>query len=481
MNRLYLLSTVFVAALFLTSLSSAVINAPEGSSIRIDDANSTIQMAQDYSFNGSKMLFYNKTVQLGDNNISIYSNSSEELNSTLHKYNLSNVSSGKTMVKVETNETSNTQVNYSFTDLPSINYGNYRVEVDGHLKKKQGNGGAISWSHSDWSSHNFTVTYENDTSNPSISLSLSSSTITEGDSVTISCSSSDPSGIQSSSLQVTKPDGSTVSKSCGVSFSETSQTGEYTVKYSATDNTGNSAAKTETLTVESSDDDDSSGGSDEPSNPSTIHSWVGVNKTNFNLEPDTETTVENITVETTENQSSFEISVEKLGEKPEEVEELENSYNYLEIEVSASDEEIQDTNIEFTVDQSFASNYDNITLSRYNNGWNDLPTRPVETSGDTWTYEANNNGFSYYSVRGVNNQQEDDNQTQDNRTNNEEQPSTTEPDTDQTQNGTNQTDQTDDKETREGLTQSERLLAILGIIGFILLTIYLMYVKKKQN
>ena len=43
--------------------------------------------------------------------------------------------------------------------MPTINKGEYRLNVDDELLKKFGSGGAVAWSYSDWSAHNFTVTY----------------------------------------------------------------------------------------------------------------------------------------------------------------------------------------------------------------------------------------------------------------------------------------------------------------------------------
>jgi hypothetical protein len=60
------------------------------------------------------------------------------------------------------------------------------------------------------------------------------------------------------------------------------------------------------------------------------------------------------------------------------------------------------------VNRSFAEQYDTVVLSRYDEGWTDLPTTQVNATGDVWTYEATADGFSYYAVRGVNEAPETD-------------------------------------------------------------------------
>ncbi|MFH1127056.1 MAG: hypothetical protein V1718_03015 [archaeon] len=92
------------------------------------------------------------------------------------------------------------------------------------------------------------ITISLDTTPPSVSLSLSTSSIYAGYSVTISCSASD-SYLSSTSLSVTKPSGLQASATCGQAFSDTSATGTYTVTYSATDTSGNSASASQAFTV----------------------------------------------------------------------------------------------------------------------------------------------------------------------------------------------------------------------------------------
>lgn len=141
---------------------------------------------------------------------------------------------------------------------------------------------------------------------------------------------------------------------------------------------------------------DSSGSSDSKN-------WAWTDKKNFefnDIQPDIEVT--NISVNTRENQSNFEVKVEKIQDKSS-APSIDNSYAIYEINTSASDNEISSTSIRFQVNQSYASNYDNISLQRYQDmEWNQLPTQPVKQEGRKWLYEASSTGFSYYAVTGEN-------------------------------------------------------------------------------
>jgi len=94
-----------------------------------------------------------------------------------------------------------------------------------------------------------------DTTAPTLSLSLSDSSIKKSGSILISCSATDSqSGISSNSLTITKPSGESVSHNCNSYFTDTISTGTYTVTYSATDIDGNYATRSTTFSVTSSTD-----------------------------------------------------------------------------------------------------------------------------------------------------------------------------------------------------------------------------------
>ena len=214
-------------------------------------------------------------------------------------------------------------------------------------------------------------------------------------------------------------------------------------------------------------------GSTNPDRPSSSQSWFSTNKKKFSTSPKPETTVRNITVETVENQTNFEITVEKYSEKPDSVDDAENTHTYLEINVSASDDDIQNTSIEFSVNRSFAENH-TIVLSRHHNQvWNDLPTRPVEQEGEEWTYKASSTGFSYYAVRGTEkNEEQEENQIQNNQTTEANETSQTELQSNETEDVENQSSTQSQETSRETVPQTA-LIAVFVMIGLLAAVGYL--------
>ncbi|MDY6778290.1 MAG: PGF-pre-PGF domain-containing protein, partial [Candidatus Nanohaloarchaea archaeon] len=276
-----------------------------------------------------------------------------------------------------------------------------------------------------WSPHTVTVTSA-DTQPPSVSLSLGASSITEGDSITINCSASDESGIQSTSLTITNPDGTTYSRSCGVSFSKTSVTGTYNVEFSATDSPGNTNTATDTFDV-TAESTGGTGDSEEETGtaqPTAVQGWVGVNRSRFTLvDQQQETGVKSVQVTVAQPLQEFRLRVTRLDGKPSRVEPVSRPYRFWEItQEGTTDNAIVNTTITFEVNQSFARRVDRVALARYRNStgtWEELPTDPVNTTGQSWIYRATSTGFSYYAAIGINETQPQnvtDNRTDQNQT-----------------------------------------------------------------
>ena len=144
----------------LCSLAVSEFQVTKGNSIEIQNANSTIEWGRNYTFNASKIATHNSTLSIGDKSISIYSDAPEQINSTLWVYNLSQPGFNDQLIKVETSAVPNSTVHFEFTDIPPISRGEYRLNVDGSTVEKFGSGGTVSWSYSDWSFHNFSLSYE---------------------------------------------------------------------------------------------------------------------------------------------------------------------------------------------------------------------------------------------------------------------------------------------------------------------------------
>lgn len=59
-------------------------------SVTLPDANVTLAWGQNHTFNISSFSIFNRTIGLGDRNISIYANNSVRINATVWTYNFSN-------------------------------------------------------------------------------------------------------------------------------------------------------------------------------------------------------------------------------------------------------------------------------------------------------------------------------------------------------------------------------------------------------
>lgn len=99
-----------------------------------------------------------------DRNISVMSDTPAQVNTTLWKYNLSDdLAYGKTLIKLETEAVSGSTVDFTFTGIPFPGDDRFVLTADDNTVKTVHNGGTLSWSYSDWSTRNFTVTYRKET------------------------------------------------------------------------------------------------------------------------------------------------------------------------------------------------------------------------------------------------------------------------------------------------------------------------------
>jgi PGF-pre-PGF domain-containing protein len=253
-------------------------------------------------------------------------------------YNLSGVSKGKTMAKLGLEAVAGSTVDIEFTGLPSTSSNHYVVKKTGSQIATDGNGNTVSWSHSDWSSYNFTVTYEE------------------------------------------------------------KNTGGENNNDGGSSGGGGGSIDYNPLNVEG--------------NITGSHSWSLVNRTQFtanNINPKLE--LNEITVTTLQREDSLRIAT---GTQRVKAPITDNIYRYYDIKTDTDG--ISSAEIVFKVNQSFAQQYDEITLARYNNGWNNLPTTKLREEDDKTVYRAKSNGLSYFAVKGVNQRQEApaDNQTENN-------------------------------------------------------------------
>ena len=132
------------------------------------------------------------------------------------------------------------------------------------------------------------------------------------------------------------------------------------------------------------------------------HSWIAADTDRFTFDNvDSATGVRSIAVETHEPLSSFRLCIKALAERPNLTMLPANVYRFYEFTVDDSADQVTSTTVTFTVNRSFADQYDSVVLSRYDSEWIDLPTTRINGTGSVWTYEAMADGFSYFAVRGI--------------------------------------------------------------------------------
>ncbi len=236
---------------------------------------------------------------------------------------------------------------------------------------------------------------------PSVGISISPTTPYVGDTIQISASASDASGIASQSVTITKPNGA----SAGVGGTYVpDQGGTHTAAITATDNSGNSASASVTFTVYQTS------GSLPPSSLSSsaktstfTRILPGEAKT---MAVDGNIGIIQIEVSVKSTADDITITVKKLDKKPDYVTAIPDKlYRYFELSHQNIQDKIEKVKIKFKVEKSWinTNNIDESTiiLNRYSGSqWNKLPT--TKLSGDAnYTYlEAESPGLSIFAVSG---------------------------------------------------------------------------------
>ncbi|MFH1275971.1 MAG: S8 family serine peptidase [Candidatus Woesearchaeota archaeon] len=117
-----------------------------------------------------------------------------------------------------------------------------------------------------------------------------------------------------------------------------------------------------------------------------------------------EQTVFEIVIEA-EVEKEITLGIDYFNEKPEEVLELANVYQYLKITTGLTEEELNEVQISFRVPQSWLMEHDytkkKVSLYHYvDYSWDKLKTKLVTEEGNSLTYQAKAKHFSYFAVSG---------------------------------------------------------------------------------
>jgi PGF-pre-PGF domain-containing protein len=235
------------------------------------------------------------------------------------------------------------------------------------------------------------VAFIADATAPSVSLSISPSSIYQGQSLTITCSASDA-YLSTTSLTVAKPGSSQASATCSQLFTDTSAAGAYTVTYSATDTAGNSATTQQSFSV------NQAGGSSSSSSAAAEESKAQTITTTSNE------ATEKITVNLNAPMSGASVTIARMESSPVNVAPAADAvYQYLNItKNNFNNSQIKNASIDFKVSKSWIieNNITSVSLARYENGWKRLKTEMINQTASQYIYRAYTDGFYYFAIVG---------------------------------------------------------------------------------
>lgn len=155
MKKQKALITVSILLAAFTALTTAPVTITEGNSFELVDINSTITLEDNFTFDTYTV--YGDNLSIEGYNISITSNTTKQINSSLYSYNLSNPQPG-TVLKLRTNVSSGTNVQY-YAEANYTGTGSFKLYKDGS-QIKTFSSDTLAWSEDSWSTHNFTATYQ---------------------------------------------------------------------------------------------------------------------------------------------------------------------------------------------------------------------------------------------------------------------------------------------------------------------------------
>lgn len=256
------------------------------------------------------------------------------------------------------------------------------------------------------STSSFTVS---DTSGPTITIvSPGSDDIIVSTTPTVKATYTDPSGIDTSSVTLTIDESSVTSAtitSSSITYTPnaTMAYGSHTVKLVVSDTLGYNGTKEWSFSIEEA----------ESTSEEELGNVTSGEETEIIPENSEETGIDSIDFTPGANLTDVIISVAKLKEKPEDIDDVptgNTTYIYLVLELTSngsdvSEDDIETIKINFKVEKSWIEANDidkeKVTLMRYKNGaWETLTTTYVSEDDTYVYYEAELSGFSTFAVVG---------------------------------------------------------------------------------
>jgi len=342
--------------------------------------------------------FSNNLIQ----NFQINASDASLKNSTLYIYSSgSQIHTNNTLIS---GNTANINWTYTFSGDGAYTWGSRVCDASHNCNWSDGN--------------NWTLTL--DTVKPVINLSLSASSITTAQSITVQCNVSD-SNLNSITIDISGSITTCSSSPCTYSSYSSSSSGTKTVNCSAQDKAGNlnSTSATFTVTTASSGQGSTGPGSGAPPQetqnqtqpaplaqlPQIVDSRninVIVGGTNYSMLINKETTISQVNIYAKNTISNSQFTIKKLTAKPESVSLPKNTvYSYIEIITDIVDADINNATIIFEIPKSWLNNVnlDSVSLQRYyDSQWQSLQTKQTGETDLYYSFSAISPGFSVFAI-----------------------------------------------------------------------------------
>jgi PGF-pre-PGF domain-containing protein len=351
---------------------------------------------------------------------------------------------------------------YCTINLTSLSDGNHTINVS-----------VYDYGGSSGNSATASAVFELDQTAPTITFSLSASTVYVGQTITATCTATD-------SRDGTLTPTYTVNPS-------TSSAGTFTTTCTATDAAGNTATSTLSYTVYNWPSGGGGSGGTGVIVPTASMIWALVeeNKENKFTINDKDIDVTEFALSVKKSSSNVMIKIRKLSSRPSSVPELKNAYSYLEIDKTNLEEDnIDGIKIKFKVSKKWLNEdgiaKQDIMLNHYkNNRWNELPTTLKGEDSEFVYYEALTDSLSYFAIAQTSKVSTPTTPTQTPSTTPTAQPTQTPAQTPaETPAETPKETQTPVKENEKELSSKVSLLILVVLIVVLLLLTYLIYRKK---
>lgn len=249
-------------------------------------------------------------------------------------------------------------------------------------------------------------TFYVDLTNPTPSISLSSSSISTYGSVTVTCGVTDtPSAsTPTTSWSVALPDGVVSADNTGA-FTDTSYSGTYTATCTATDDAGRTGTITSTFSVSapSSNGGSTNGGNGPSATEKHIVSLSASPVTISITNPDN-VGLNEIEIEAKEDVNNVRVTIQRYSNKPSSTGDLNREvYRYMEIDAPAAQGKIKEAKIRFDVSKTWINDNDmdssDVVLMKFHDDeWVELDTKRIGGNADEHTFESVTESFSYFAI-----------------------------------------------------------------------------------